>query len=70
MAKGKLVVKLEELPKLKSAADFCDVVLEDGSSMGDKVAVPFTYRTATSVFEMGRLIDKVTDDDLIDNEED
>lgn len=69
MAKGKLIVRMDELPALKAAAQFCDVALDDGTSMGDKVAIPFSFKTPTSVFEMGRLIDKVSKDDLIEDSE-
>lgn len=64
MPKGKLTVGLAVLPKLQLAANFSDIQLHDGTSLGDQVTVPFTYRSPSDIFSMGRLIDKVKDEDV------
>lgn len=69
MPKGKLTLDLEDLPRLRVAADFSDIELRDGNNLGDKLTVPFIYKSPSDIFSWGRMMDKVTTQDVNEWEE-
>lgn len=64
MAKGKLNVNVEDLPRLEAAASFNGVELGDGNSIGNKAVVEVIFKQPSSLFETGRLMDNISEEDL------
>ena len=64
MPKGKLNVDTSDLGRLQAAASFCDVQLGDGNSIGSKAVIEVSCKQLSSMFEMGRLIDTISNQDL------
>lgn len=66
MPKGKLNVDVRDLDRLSAAASFCEVELGEGSSIGNKAVIEVSCKQISSMFEMGRLMDTISDEDLAD----
>jgi hypothetical protein len=63
--KATIKIKLEDLKKLKVAGTVNQVEIRGGKKIGAEMSlVELSYRTPESLFETGRMIDKVVGNEL------
>lgn len=62
MPKAKLKIASNEIGKLTNAAEFSDVQIGNGKKLGEVTLVEVSYRTPAQLFELGRYIDKVSNE--------
>lgn len=65
MPKAKLKISTKTLGKLKLAAEFSDATLSDKvTKLGEDSIVTLSARSSATFFEVGRMIDKITDEQV------
>ena len=62
MAKAKLKISVNEVEKLKLAAELEEVTLGEGKEIGNKVVLEVSCRNPSQLFALGRAIETITED--------